>query len=167
MNVCLNVSFDLFVLSHVSECFNSFSPGGRCTHLHVRPTCTAGPMRIKIPSSSLIPVGSSLRVKSIHQTHPRFHKIIIIITVFTYAAKVDTNNYLKPFIHVCTLLNEQTKEVHRRDDRDICADLWEAVYNLLGVEAKRTPQLFKSVGQQAQMAGKQLVIAEFPLVGRP
>ena len=115
MNVCLNVSFDLFVLSHVSECFNSFSPGGRCTHLHVRPTCTAGPMRIKIPSSSLIPVGSSLRAKSIHQTHPRFHKIIIIITVFTYAAKVDTNNYLKPFIHVCTLLNEQTKEVHRRD----------------------------------------------------
>ena len=76
---------------------------------------TAGPMRIKIPSSSLIPVGSSLRAKSIHQTHPRLHKIIIIITVFTYAAKVDTNNYLKPFIHVCTLLNEQTKEVHRRD----------------------------------------------------
>ena len=76
---------------------------------------TAGPMRIKIPSSSLIPLGSSLRVKSIHQTHPRLHKIIIIITVFTYAAKVDTNNYLKPFIHVCTLLNEQTKEVHRRD----------------------------------------------------
>ena len=76
---------------------------------------TAGPMRIKIPSSSLIPVGSTLRAKSIHQTHPRFHKIIIIITVFTYAAKVDTNNYLKPFIHVCTLLNEQTKEVHRRD----------------------------------------------------
>ena len=128
---------------------------------------TAGPMRIKIPSSSLIPVGSTLRAKSIHQTHPRLHKIIIIITVFTYAAKVDTNNYLKPFIHVCTLLNEQTKEVHRRDDRDICADLWEAVYNLLGVEAKRTPQLFKSVGQRAQMAGKQLVIAEFPLVGRP
>ena len=76
---------------------------------------TAGPMRIKIPSSSLIPLGSSLRAKSIHQTHPRLHKIIIIITVFTYAAKVDTNNYLKPFIHVCTLLNEQTKEVHRRD----------------------------------------------------
>ena len=76
---------------------------------------TAGPMRIKIPSSSLIPVGSTLRAKSIHQTHPRLHKIIIIITVFTYAAKVDTNNYLKPFIHVCTLLNEQTKEVHRRD----------------------------------------------------